>query len=469
MSMFDRSDTTSQPAGATDADGADKSTAAGTHRAGQPIRRDATDRRPTAAITEPDGSGDARETQRVSAQSQTHQSQPVRPFSSCRRRSSAASRSGRRSSAGSRPPELRLCSPRFWWRSGAAVGVANDSTLDEAARRATDDASTIGLVGAIALVVLLFVAYFAGGYVAGRMARFSGAKQGLGVWLWALVVAVVVAIVGAIAGIEVRHPLRDQQLSADPCQRRHPEHRRHHHGDRGGHHHPRRRRPRRHHRHALPPPNRPGHERPHPSAGLCAHRQAFDLDLRPAVDPDPGHVSRLHGHQRTNLQKGHPHGHPRCHPRHRRPAGHLTAHPALDRHRPHRGRTHRQPRPHRGHPPTHLLSASERHCHHLPLHYRASFSSWSASSYAAERARGFARCQGPLPRPVTSAFARHRPSVVVGKKKPATNFVPELDWIVMTLPPEDPTIRPGTVQDETVVDPLFAPRGFDSRRSVGGL
>jgi gas vesicle protein len=27
----------------------------------------------------------------------------------------------------------------------------------------------------------------------------------------------------------------------------------------------------------------------------------------------------------------------------------------------------------------------------------------------------------------------------------------------MTLPPEDPTLRPGTVQDETVVDPLFAP------------
>jgi len=36
--------------------------------------------------------------------------------------------------------------------------------------------------------------------VAGRMARFSGAKQGIAVWLWALIVAVVLAIVGAIAG-----------------------------------------------------------------------------------------------------------------------------------------------------------------------------------------------------------------------------------------------------------------------------
>ena len=32
------------------------------------------------------------------------------------------------------------------------------------------------------------------------MARFDGVKQGLAVWLWALLIAVVVAIVGAIAG-----------------------------------------------------------------------------------------------------------------------------------------------------------------------------------------------------------------------------------------------------------------------------
>jgi hypothetical protein len=32
------------------------------------------------------------------------------------------------------------------------------------------------------------------------MARFSGAKQGIAVWLWALIIAVVLAIVAAIAG-----------------------------------------------------------------------------------------------------------------------------------------------------------------------------------------------------------------------------------------------------------------------------
>ena len=63
-----------------------------------------------------------------------------------------------------------------------------------------ENASTVGLIGAIALAVVVFVAYFCGGYVAGRMARLSGAKQGIAVWLWALIVAVVFAIVAAIAG-----------------------------------------------------------------------------------------------------------------------------------------------------------------------------------------------------------------------------------------------------------------------------
>jgi hypothetical protein len=50
------------------------------------------------------------------------------------------------------------------------------------------------------LLGIIFVAYLAGGYVAGRMARFNGVKQGVGVWLWAIIVAVVVAVLSAIAG-----------------------------------------------------------------------------------------------------------------------------------------------------------------------------------------------------------------------------------------------------------------------------
>ncbi len=94
--------------------------------------------------------------------------------------------------------------------AGTAIGVANDQAgqaVSQAAnaaqsggQTAADTAKNIGIVGGIALLVILFLAYLAGGYVAGRMARFNGAKQGLAVWLWAVVIAVVVAIVGAVAG-----------------------------------------------------------------------------------------------------------------------------------------------------------------------------------------------------------------------------------------------------------------------------
>jgi len=80
--------------------------------------------------------------------------------------------------------------------AGAGLGLATNLNPANAA----DQPQTIGLVGAIVLLVIIFLAYFAGGYVAGRMARFNGARQGLGVWLWAVIIAVVVAILGMVAG-----------------------------------------------------------------------------------------------------------------------------------------------------------------------------------------------------------------------------------------------------------------------------
>jgi len=83
---------------------------------------------------------------------------------------------------------------------GAAVGFQTGTTVGEAADAAAQNADTVGIVGAIAVAVVLFVAYLAGGYVAGRMARFSGALQGLGVWLWGILIAIVAAVVTLIAG-----------------------------------------------------------------------------------------------------------------------------------------------------------------------------------------------------------------------------------------------------------------------------
>ena len=83
---------------------------------------------------------------------------------------------------------------------GAALGMGTGTTVEEAADAASQDIQTTGVIGAIAIAVVLFVAYLAGGYVAGRMARFSGALQGLAVWLWGIIIAIVVAIITLVAG-----------------------------------------------------------------------------------------------------------------------------------------------------------------------------------------------------------------------------------------------------------------------------
>ena len=85
--------------------------------------------------------------------------------------------------------------------AGAAVRVATGTeTTGEATDAVTPEVETIGLVGGIVVLVILLLAYYSGGYVAGRMARFDGLRQGIAVWVWALVVAVVAATLGAVAG-----------------------------------------------------------------------------------------------------------------------------------------------------------------------------------------------------------------------------------------------------------------------------
>jgi len=80
---------------------------------------------------------------------------------------------------------------------GAALGLgAGVNTTSPTA----GDVRNAGVVGGVALLVIVFIAYFCGGYVAGRMARFSGLKQGVAVWLWALIIAIVVTILGAVVG-----------------------------------------------------------------------------------------------------------------------------------------------------------------------------------------------------------------------------------------------------------------------------
>ncbi len=83
--------------------------------------------------------------------------------------------------------------------AGAALGLANNDTLDQATTGGSS-AQTVGIAGAVVLLVILFVSYYCGGYVAGRMARFHGARQGVAVWVWAVVIAILAAVAGAVAG-----------------------------------------------------------------------------------------------------------------------------------------------------------------------------------------------------------------------------------------------------------------------------
>jgi hypothetical protein len=80
---------------------------------------------------------------------------------------------------------------------GAALGLTRDV---ETAGTTPAGTESIGLIGGIILLAIIFVSYLAGGYVAGRMARFNGLKQGLGVWLWAVIIAILAAGAGMLAG-----------------------------------------------------------------------------------------------------------------------------------------------------------------------------------------------------------------------------------------------------------------------------
>ncbi len=93
---------------------------------------------------------------------------------------------------------------------------ANLSVADVAS--GSGEAQTTGITAAVLLGVILLVSYFAGGYVAGRMARFSGVKQGVAVWLWALIIAVVLTIIGVIVGNQANVTERFQGLGVPSAQ-----------------------------------------------------------------------------------------------------------------------------------------------------------------------------------------------------------------------------------------------------------
>ena len=78
----------------------------------------------------------------------------------------------------------------------AALGASGQVTQTQAERAA----GIIGIMAAAVLLAIMLIAYYTGGYVAGRMSRFDGGRQGLAVWLIGLVVTLVAVALGVIFG-----------------------------------------------------------------------------------------------------------------------------------------------------------------------------------------------------------------------------------------------------------------------------
>jgi hypothetical protein len=79
--------------------------------------------------------------------------------------------------------------------AGAAIGLTKTSPS-----QATGSADTIGIVGGVLFLLVLLIAYYAGGYVAGRMSRFDGPRQGAGVWVIGLLVTILLGVAGVLLG-----------------------------------------------------------------------------------------------------------------------------------------------------------------------------------------------------------------------------------------------------------------------------
>ena len=81
----------------------------------------------------------------------------------------------------------------------AAGAGSNEEVTRSVAER---EAGTIGIVAAVVLLVVLMIAYYTGGYVAGRMSRFDGGKQGMAVWIIGLLVTILAVVLGVVFGAD---------------------------------------------------------------------------------------------------------------------------------------------------------------------------------------------------------------------------------------------------------------------------
>jgi hypothetical protein len=85
--------------------------------------------------------------------------------------------------------------------AGIVGGVAAGTGADEELLPTASDAE-LGIAAILTLTAVLLVGYYAGGYVAGRMSRYDGPRQGFGVWLIGLLVTIAAVAAGTFLGSE---------------------------------------------------------------------------------------------------------------------------------------------------------------------------------------------------------------------------------------------------------------------------
>jgi hypothetical protein len=83
----------------------------------------------------------------------------------------------------------------------ASAGVALGAT--EFREPAADQLEELSFAGGVLLVLIVAIAFASGGYVAGRMARFDGLRQGLGVWTLSVLMVAAVGVAVWIASGEL--------------------------------------------------------------------------------------------------------------------------------------------------------------------------------------------------------------------------------------------------------------------------
>jgi hypothetical protein len=103
-----------------------------------------------------------------------------------------------------------------------AIAIGVQSVVNYTRGEAEQRAGALGIAAAVILVLAMSLAFYTGGYVAGRLARFDGGRQGFGVWVFALFITGVAAGVVAVANtqsnvidrIDLPHvPLSDSTLT----------------------------------------------------------------------------------------------------------------------------------------------------------------------------------------------------------------------------------------------------------------